>query len=63
MLIIFERQDLVSFGNYLLSEERKERIHTNESFPNGELLQERLEQVSHADIENWLEENSEPFEE
>ena len=46
-------QDLISFGNYLLSEERKESFKANPQFPNDELLEERLSNVHHADIENW----------
>jgi hypothetical protein len=43
----FTRSQLVEFGNYLLSEERK-------SFYTGDNVEERLSQVNHADVENWL---------
>ena len=48
----FTRTDLVSFGNYLLSNERKELF---ESHPDlgSENLEERLSEVNHSDIENW----------
>lgn len=51
MITYFNKKDLVEFGNYLLSEERKE------SFKNisEDLLEERLSKVHHADIENFLE--------
>jgi len=42
MVTYFNKKDLVSFGNYLLSKERKERTS-----------KENQENVTHADIENW----------
>lgn len=47
-------QDMVSFGNYLLSPERRKLYKQNPMFPDGLMLEERLAQVNHADIENWL---------
>ena len=55
MNINFNRGDLVSFGEFLLSESRRERFANSEteaSLP----LEERLSMVHHADVENWLEE-------
>jgi hypothetical protein len=57
MVTYFNRKDLVSFGNYLLSDERKERFKINPNFRNGELLKERLSQVHHADVENWMDDS------
>lgn len=48
--------DLVSFGNYLLSDERK-KLFENHPEPTSLSLEERLSQVHHADIENWKEKN------
>jgi len=48
---LFELSDLVSFGNYLLSEERKNLYESR----GKELLEERLSMVSDADLQNWLE--------
>lgn len=45
MVTYFNRKDLVSFGTYLLSENRKNRT--------SELNQNN---VTHADIRNWLDE-------
>jgi hypothetical protein len=45
MITYYNKKDLVSFGNYLLSEARKETI-----WPDHETTQ-----VYHADIENWKE--------
>lgn len=53
MVTFYSRKDLVSFGNYLLSEERREAFKQHPEYPNGEQLEERLSQVHHADFENW----------
>ena len=55
MNINFNRGDLVSFGEFLLSESRRERFANSESEASLP-LQERLSKVHHADVENWLEE-------
>lgn len=39
------------FGNYLLSDERRERVENAGLAP--ETLEQRLAAVSHADFENW----------
>lgn len=46
----FTLTDLVSFGEYLLSKERKKTI---QSHPTKGGLSERLKKVSDADIANW----------
>lgn len=54
MVTTFNRKDLISFGKYLLSTERRELFlnHPNtDKLPQS--LEERLEQVHHSDIENW----------
>lgn len=43
----FTEKDLVSFGNYLLSDERKQNFHEKDS--------ELLKQVNDVDIQNWQE--------
>lgn len=50
----FSKTDLVSFGNYLLSQEREQRFQDNPNFPNQEGLGKRLKEVHHSDIENWI---------
>lgn len=51
----FTRQQLVLFGNYLLSKERRERYKkTRNSIP----LKDRLSEVNHADVENFIDEGS-----
>ena len=52
MVTYFNKKDLVNFGNYLLSEERK-RLFENHPEPVG-TLEERLSKVHHSDIENFL---------
>jgi len=50
MVTYFNHKDLVSFGNYLLSDERKERFEKSEiTVP----LEDRLSGVYREDIENW----------
>ena len=44
MVTYYNRKDIVNFGNYLLSEERKKKM-----------LKEFQKEVTHADIENWKE--------
>lgn len=46
-------KDLVSFGDYLLSSERRKLYEEHPMFPEGEALEQRLAQVNHADFENW----------
>lgn len=46
----FTITDLVSFGEYLLSKERKKTIQNH---PTKSGLSERLKKVSDADIANW----------
>lgn len=52
MVTYFNKKDLVDFGNYLLSEERK-RLFENHPEPVG-TLEERLSKVHHSDVENFL---------
>lgn len=48
----YTEKELVSFGNYLLSPHRIQSLMEHPDFEE-ELLAERLEQVSDADLENW----------
>lgn len=60
MVTYFNRKDLVSFGSYLMSEKRKARFNEvhKEAIQNGMgnplPTEERLKEVHHADIENWI---------
>lgn len=53
MVTYYNKKDLVAFGNYLLSDKRKELILEHPDF--SEDSQDfRLKQVSHADFENFF---------
>lgn len=52
MVTSFNRKDLIVFGNYLLSEKRRELYKSHPEYQNGKMLEERLSCVNHADIEN-----------
>lgn len=49
MQTLYTEKQLIEFGNYLLSDERTNKVITSSM----EQLEERLSQVSHADIENF----------
>ena len=62
MVTYFNRKDMISFGNYLLSEKRKSRFYEldkdlrqygNDFIP----AEQRLKEVFHVDFENWLHDN------
>jgi len=53
MVTSFNRKDLVSFGNYLLSEERRELFKQHPDLGENQ-LEERLANVHHADFSNWM---------
>jgi hypothetical protein len=62
MVTYFNRKDLVSFGSYLLSENRKSRFvesykeKIRQGSDNPLSVEESLSMVHHADVENWIEE-------
>lgn len=53
MITFYNEKDFVSFGRYLLSEERTNRIKDNYKKGDPVSLEGRLSEVYHADIENW----------
>lgn len=61
MVTYFNEKDLVSFGNYLLSDERKKRFQESykqairSGMKNPLPPEESMKGVWHADIENWKE--------
>lgn len=62
MVTYFNRKDLVSFGSYLLSEKRKARLQDSydEAIKEGQnpvTVEDKLKEVYHADIENWIHES------
>lgn len=59
MIIAFTQKDLISFGQYLMSERRRKsftRTSIDADMDGRELppTNERLKNVYHADIENWI---------
>ncbi len=52
MVTYFNTKDIVSFGEYLLSDEREKMILNHPDSENSN-IEARLKSVSHADIENW----------
>jgi len=49
----FTREEMVSFGNYLLSDARTEAKMQHPEF-NKEQKEDSLKNVSHADVRNWF---------
>jgi len=49
----YSQTDLVSFGNYLLSKERFDKVKEARE----DLFEERFGQVSDADLSNWIDRN------
>lgn len=53
-LILFAEDDLVSFGHYLLSEERESRLReTNNVSPDALPYEDRFRFVHDSDVANW----------
>jgi hypothetical protein len=61
MVTYFNRKDLVSFGEYLLSKERRDFIESShvaqveEGSDHPLPIEDKEKIVFHADVENWLE--------
>jgi len=59
MVTYFNKKDMISFGKYLVSEERKQRIQNSfdkdkkNGIENSLSVEERLQEVYHADFHNW----------
>lgn len=51
----YTEKELISFGNYLLTEDRKKLFQHMEGYPMSIILEERLKKVSDADLCNWKE--------
>lgn len=57
MVTTFNEKDMISFGRYLVSPERRALFEASQK-DNWPTLEERLSQVHHADFENWKESKS-----
>lgn len=54
MITLFDERDLVSFGMYMISEQRKESIKNNPEITNNESRKAILKTVTQFDFNNWL---------
>lgn len=61
MVIFFMESDLVSFGEYMISKERKDFYTNNPTVQDN--LEELLSQVNNIDLENWMRVSNKPQQE
>lgn len=54
MITLFDERDLVSFGMYMISEQRKDSIKNNPEITNNEARKAILKTVTQFDFNNWL---------
>lgn len=54
MITLFDERDLVSFGMYMISEQRKDSIKNNPEITNNEVRKAILKTVTQFDFNNWL---------
>ena len=59
MKTYYEEKDLVTFGEYLLSKKRTERIAEYQPAIDSITLEERLKEVYAADFQQWKAEQKE----
>lgn len=52
---LYDTKDLVSFGNYLISEKREHLLFTHPEKDMQDSFMERMKSVSDADLSNWKE--------
>ena len=53
MVVYYDENDLVSFGNYMLSEARKKSITENPEITNSPTRKMLLQAVTNFDMGNW----------
>ena len=54
MITLFDERDLVSFGMYMISEQRKDSIKNNPEITNNEVRKAILKTVTPFDFNTWL---------
>lgn len=52
MVIFFTEEDLVSFGEYMMSDQRR-KLYEEHPEISSENIEERLKSVHNADLANW----------
>lgn len=52
MVIFFTEEDLVSFGEYMMSDQRR-KLYEEHPEIGSENIEERLKSVHNADLANW----------
>ena len=55
MVLYFNKTDMISFGEYMVSQERTDRIINHPEAASMAPVEDRLKQVHDADYANWLE--------
>lgn len=59
MIVFFTEDDLISFGNFLLSKEREEFYKENITDKSPEEIENALKIVNNLDLELWASANEE----
>lgn len=54
MVTTFNKKDLRSFHNYMISDRRREFYKTHVPMKNMPPLEDRLKEVNDGDIERWM---------
>ena len=54
MITLFDDRDLVSFGSYMISDQRKESIKNHPEITSNQERKELLKVVTPFDFNNWL---------
>jgi len=54
MIMYFNKEELISFGEYMVSDERTQKIINHPSASKMAPVEERLKQVHPLDFDNWL---------
>lgn len=53
MVVFFTEEDLVSFGEYMMSDQRRKMYEEHPELKNED-IEEKLKNVNNADLANWV---------